>query len=121
MAIDGKAKTAWGIHPQVGKPHVAVFEFNGSGVTTEYLMIGLTGNVTTKSAPTVQAAVSSFTAIAGNKLTINWSNGNGERRLVIARKAAAVNASPVNLTDYSHSTIFGSGALLNGDNYVVYK
>lgn len=101
--------------------HVAVFEFNGSAVNTEYLMIGLTGNVTTKSAPTVQAAVSSFTAIAGNKLTINWSNGNGERRLVIARKAAAVNASPVNLTDYSHSTIFGSGALLNGDNYVVYK
>lgn len=101
--------------------YVAVFEFNGSGVSTEYLMIGLTGNVTTKSAPTVQAAVTGFTAITGNKLTINWSNGNGERRLLIARKAAAVNATPVNLTDYSPSAIFGSGALLNGDNYVVYK
>jgi cytochrome c553 len=27
MAIDGNPKTAWGIYPQVGKPHVAVFEF----------------------------------------------------------------------------------------------
>lgn len=26
-AIDGDAKTAWGIHPEVGKPHQAVFEF----------------------------------------------------------------------------------------------
>jgi hypothetical protein len=25
-AIDGNSKTAWGIHPQVGKPHTAVFE-----------------------------------------------------------------------------------------------
>jgi mono/diheme cytochrome c family protein len=27
MAIDGKPQTAWGIYPQVGKPHQAVFEF----------------------------------------------------------------------------------------------
>jgi hypothetical protein len=26
-AIDGDPTTAWGIHPEVGKPHVAVFEF----------------------------------------------------------------------------------------------
>ena len=26
-AIDGKPGTAWGIYPQVGKPHEAVFEF----------------------------------------------------------------------------------------------
>jgi hypothetical protein len=27
MAIDDKPNTAWGIYPQVGKPHMAVFEF----------------------------------------------------------------------------------------------
>jgi hypothetical protein len=27
-AIDGKMDTAWGIYPEVGKPHEAVFEFN---------------------------------------------------------------------------------------------
>lgn len=101
--------------------YVSIFEFNGSGAATEYLMVPLTGNVTTKIAPTAQASITSFTAITGNKFTVNFSNGNGERRLVIARKAAAVNATPVNLTDYSASAIFGSGAVLNGDNYIVYK
>lgn len=101
--------------------YVSVFEFNGSGAATEYLNIALNGNVTTKAAPATQATITSFTAIAGNKLTINWSNGNGERRLLIARKATAVNAVPVTLTDYSASPVFGSGAVLNGDNYVVYK
>jgi len=37
-AIDGKEKTAWGIHPQVGQPHFAVFElkedFDGAGPLT---------------------------------------------------------------------------------------
>jgi cytochrome c553 len=27
MAIDGNPRTAWGIYPEVGKPHAAVFEF----------------------------------------------------------------------------------------------
>jgi hypothetical protein len=27
MAIDGNIRTAWGIYPEVGKPHAAVFEF----------------------------------------------------------------------------------------------
>ncbi len=27
MAIDGNLRTAWGIYPEVGKPHAAVFEF----------------------------------------------------------------------------------------------
>lgn len=101
--------------------YVSIFEFNGSGVLTEYLAVALSGSVTTKAAPTVQATVTNFTAIAGNKLTINWSNGNGERRLVIARKGAAVNAVPVNLVDYSVSAVFGGGAVLNAENYVVYK
>ncbi|MFO0916922.1 MAG: DUF1549 and DUF1553 domain-containing protein [Planctomycetaceae bacterium] len=26
-AIDGKPDTAWGVHPAIGKPHVAIFEF----------------------------------------------------------------------------------------------
>ncbi|MEI9809432.1 MAG: fibronectin type III domain-containing protein [Bacteroidota bacterium] len=59
--------------------------------------------------------------MAGNKRTINWSVGNGERRLILARKGAAVNATPQERTDYPHSTIFGSGNVINGDNYVVYK
>jgi hypothetical protein len=42
-AIDGKEKTAWGIHPQVGKPHHAVFELKddyhgGNGGTLSFIL-----------------------------------------------------------------------------------
>ncbi len=33
-AIDGKPETAWGIHPQVGKPHQAVFELKQPSMAT---------------------------------------------------------------------------------------
>ncbi|MSU60234.1 MAG: DUF1553 domain-containing protein [Pedosphaera sp.] len=33
-AIDGKSETAWGIHPQVGKPHQAVFELKQPNLAT---------------------------------------------------------------------------------------
>jgi hypothetical protein len=42
-AIDRKEKTAWGIHPEVGKPHHAVFELKedyhgGEGVTWTFIL-----------------------------------------------------------------------------------
>lgn len=101
--------------------HVAVFEYNGTGVTTEYLSVSLTGNVSTLLPPTVQSAITSFTAISGNRLTVNFSGGNGERKLLVARKGGPVNAVPANLTDYPASGQFGNGSVLNTDNYVVYK
>jgi hypothetical protein len=67
-AIDGKKETAWGIFPEVGRPHQAVFELkeplriDGSGALTFYLdqlhgqghLIGrLRLSVTTRSAPSL--------------------------------------------------------------------
>ncbi len=101
--------------------HVAIFEYNGSAVNTEYLTVGLNGNVTTKSAPTGQATITGFSAIAGNKLTVNWNVGNGERRLLIGRKGSPVNVTLQDFVDYAQSTAFGNGTVLNGDNYALYK
>jgi len=101
--------------------YISVFEYNGSGATTEYLMIPLSGSQATVSAPTSQAHSIAFSNIIGNSVKISWTNGNGENRLVLARKGAPVNATPVNLTEYSSSAEFGSGAALNGDNYAVFK
>lgn len=101
--------------------YVSIFEFNGINAATEYLLTALTGNVTTKAAPTGQATITSFTAVAGNRLTINWSAGNGEKRLILARKNSSVNAIPEELKDYPGFSQFGSGTPINGDNYVVYK
>ena len=99
---------------------ISVFEFNGTGAATQYLMVPLTGSQATVSAPTLPAAMLPFTNVYGNSVTLNWTIGNGARRLVIARKGAAVNATLEDLRAYSHNPIFGSGAVINGDNYVVY-
>lgn len=101
--------------------HLAVFEYNGTGLNTEYLQIALTGTQATVSAPTSQANTIAFSNITGNSVKLTWAVGNGTSRLVLARKGAAVNASPVDLTNYTASGNFGEGAVLNTDNYVVYR
>lgn len=100
--------------------YVAVFEYNGTGVNAEYLTLPLTGNRMTAVAPTVQAALS-LSAKTGNSVTLNFTKGNGDGRVVIARKAGAVNASPADVTFYSYDENFGGGAKLNDDNFVVYR
>lgn len=99
--------------------HISVFEFNGTGATTQYLQVPLSGSHATVSAPTTQVTMQAFTSVAGNTAAVNWTNGNGARRIVIARKGAPVNAVPEDLKSYNYNSIFGSGAVLNGDNYVV--
>ncbi|MFY8022268.1 MAG: T9SS type A sorting domain-containing protein, partial [Bacteroidia bacterium] len=71
--------------------------------------------------PTVSASGLSFTNITGNSIRVNFTKGNGERRLVIARLSAAVNSSPVNYTQYTARAVFGQGTLLGTNNFVVYK
>lgn len=100
--------------------HIAIFEYNGAGVTTEYLTLPASGSQATVSAPTSQVSALNFTNVAGNSVLLKWTNGNGARRLVVARKDAAVNAIPVDLKAYSYSPDFGDGNVINVDNYVVY-
>jgi hypothetical protein len=101
--------------------YVSIWEFNGAGASTEYLATAVTGSATTKTAPTVQSAISSFSNVAGNRLTVNWTGGNGDKTLLIARKGAPVNATPEQLKDYVGLGAFGSGSVIDGDNYVVYE
>jgi hypothetical protein len=101
--------------------YVAIFEYNGTGTTTEYLMLSLTGSEITVTAPTAQASFLPATNVIGNSVTINWAKGNGDGRIVIARKGAPVNVIPADLTAYSPSSDFGSGTKIGTDNYVVYR
>lgn len=100
--------------------HFAVFEFNGSAATTEYLMIPLTGSRSTAVTPATQVSNLTFSQVAGSSVRLNFTVGSGEGRLVLIRKGAPVNAVPTDLTTYTSSGDFGSGAAINGDNYVIY-
>lgn len=99
----------------------AVFEYNGSGATTEYLTANfLTGNAFTSATPTTQTSNANFTNITTNSVTFTWTNGNGQRRLIVVRQGAAVNANPVMSHQYNVSAVFGNGEATGTGNFTVY-
>lgn len=103
--------------------YIAVFEYNGTGVNTKYLMVPVSGSKTTAIAPDQQTYDAAFSEIAGNSVKMSWKNGNGAGRLILARKASPVNGVPEDLKiyyPYSNGE-YGTGAVINGDNYAVYR
>ncbi|WP_207515463.1 T9SS type A sorting domain-containing protein [Longitalea luteola] len=103
--------------------YVAVFEYNGTGANARYLMVPLAGSKATVTAPDVQTSNVTVSEIIGNSVKLNWMNGNGAGRLILARKASPVNAEPVDLKAYApySSGEFGTGNIINGDNYTIYR
>ena len=71
----------------------------------------------------MQTSGVTFSEIIGNSVKLNWINGNGAGRLMLARKASPVNADPVDLKPYYpyNSGEFGTGNVINVDNYAVYR
>jgi len=71
--------------------------------------------------PTAQATNFTATNIQGNQATINWTRGNGDNVLVIARQGAAVDCNLIGATDFTANVEFGTGAQIGTGNYVVYN
>ena len=101
--------------------YFAVFEFNGSGASTQYIATSATGNTSTLAAPTTPSSNISFSNVIGNSVKISWTNGNGSGRMVVMKQGSAVDANPVDLTYYSYATSFGSGPQIGSGNYIVYN
>lgn len=71
--------------------------------------------------PTEQANTFVASNIQQMQMDVSWSGGNGASTLVVARQGGAVNADPVNGTEYTANAAFGSGDQIGTGNYVVYK
>ena len=97
-----------------------IFEYNGSGATTEYLLSPLDGMVTTLSAPDVQASGLTASDITGFSLDLSWTRGNGDRCIILVKAGSAVDANPTDLTTYSSSS-YGFGSQIGTGNYIVYN
>lgn len=96
---------------------VKLFAHNNNGCSdTGFLNIKILPD-----APTIQASNVSFTNITNTAVRVNWNNGNGTQRLVIARPGFAVNMNPQNGTGYIANAVYGQGANLGGGNFVVYS
>lgn len=73
--------------------------------------------------PTVPASNLVFTFTGCNEVTIEWTSGNGDTRLVFMREGSGISDVPQNNEFYSSSNIFGQGESTKNDNtnYCVYR
>ncbi|MES2690745.1 MAG: S8 family serine peptidase [Bacteroidota bacterium] len=70
-------------------------------------------------APSVAGNSFSFQAITTTSMNVSWNNGNGQKRILVAKAGSAVNAIPANGVSYSANPQFGVDAQLGTANYVV--
>ncbi|MFN5921929.1 MAG: endonuclease [Bacteroidota bacterium] len=73
------------------------------------------------SEPTANASNILFTNNGNTSVTLNWTSGNGQRRLVVIRASAPVNVLPVDTVRYSANANLASAQHLGSGNYVVYN
>ncbi|HVF71634.1 MAG TPA: serine hydrolase domain-containing protein [Chthoniobacterales bacterium] len=67
--------------------------------------------------PTQKASAMNFSNITSNSMTVNWTNGNGNGRVLIMRAGGAPNRFPLDGTEYAA----GQPVDLGDGNYVVYR
>ncbi|MDF2190040.1 T9SS type A sorting domain-containing protein [Paraflavitalea sp. CAU 1676] len=104
--------------------YVSAFEFNGSNEpaylrtapsTTSFTTTDVPGATT----PTVASTAAIVSAIDGNKFTLKWTNGNGEKRLVVMKQGSPVTFVPAAATTYTANASFANGTDLGGGQYTV--
>ncbi|QAA83004.1 BspA family leucine-rich repeat surface protein [Aequorivita sp. H23M31] len=109
--------------------HFKVFEYNGSGTETYYLTTVdgngdpvFTTSQSTLSNPTVQTNNIFINSKTTSSFNVNWTNGNGARRILVARAYDPVNAEPQDLVSYNaNSAGYGHSSYeLGNGNYVLY-
>lgn len=72
------------------------------------------------SEPTTPASNITFSDLASASYTVNWTRGNGDSVLVVARQGSAP-AAPVDNTTYTANAAFSSGDTTAPGSFVVYK
>ncbi len=71
-------------------------------------------------APTMAASNFTFPTSACDTVDLNFSKGNGDGRLVIAKEDAMVDALPMDGFTYLADNTLGIGSLLGANNFVIY-
>lgn len=107
--------------------YFAVYEFNGSGCTANFLLpTPATGNATTigcllATEPTVQASGLTVSSTMANSLKLTWTRGNGAFCIVICRGASAVTSVPTDGIAYTANATYGLGSSTVPGEYIVYS
>ncbi|HUM47164.1 MAG TPA: hypothetical protein PLD84_09555, partial [Chitinophagales bacterium] len=98
--------------------HFQIFEVNGSGASTNYFTSTAVKNPN-NTLFIDQATNITFTSILNTNLIVNFANGGGAGRIVVARAGSPITTDPSNGVSYPVNA-FGTGASQIGvGNYVV--
>ncbi len=70
--------------------------------------------------PTIQATNLSFTDIQDNQVTLNWTRGNGDKVIILAKRNESVSTTPLSGNQFTANNSFGVGFQIDAGTYVVY-
>ncbi|NOZ47326.1 MAG: NDNF family protein, partial [Chlorobi bacterium] len=105
--------------------YIKAFEYNNTGTDTKYIITDGTNNpnsqITLEAEPTTQASSIVFSSVQETQMTLTWTNGDGNNRIVLAHSGSAVDSDPVDATTYTANSIFSSGDQIGTGNYVIYS
>jgi hypothetical protein len=102
--------------------HFKVFEYCNTGSYYNYVIVGPVASFgTLYNEPGTQASNIIFTSVLSNGLTVNWTNGGGTHRTVVARATSAVSFTPADGVAYSANSNFSLAADQGSGNKVVYS
>jgi hypothetical protein len=71
--------------------------------------------------PTTQASALSISNTTSTQTDVNWTNGSGDGRMVVARLNSTAAIAPSHGTSYVANTVFGSGNTTGAGNFVVFS
>ena len=75
----------------------------------------------TPTEPNTDSTAMQFSNTATNSMTVSWTVGNGQNRIVVARLGAAVNWTPSDGSDYAANTNYSGATDQGSGNKVVYN
>ncbi|PLW92095.1 MAG: hypothetical protein C0592_12695, partial [Marinilabiliales bacterium] len=134
------ANSVYGSGDEIGTGNFVVYDGTGTSVTVTGLTNGtdydfmvysyfssgpcynpneLFGSTACTPPSTAPSGVST-SGITANSINLSWTNGNGDRTLVVARPNGTAIVDPVSGTSYTANASYGYGDITGTDNYVVY-
>ena len=70
--------------------------------------------------PDTAATSMMFSSVSATSMDVSWTNGNGTRRIVVAKAGSIVTANPQDSTTYTANANFGNSDSLTNGEYIVY-
>ncbi|MDX2129237.1 MAG: T9SS type A sorting domain-containing protein [Chloroherpetonaceae bacterium] len=117
-ATTSKTVVITGLSIPNGSNYYLRWSYTGSGGSTNAQGLGL-DNLELVAEPTTATAIATG-SISSNSIQVNWTNGNGANRIVVARQGGDP-VAPTDGTTYTANAAFGSGTDIGSSSFVVFN